>query len=242
MTAQKKNAAPVAAGRGVVEEIHDQALHQYHPKVTEGKGLGLYRWYEFKAKQNLKRKVAALPYANRIAIFRLPQLERLFAHRYACLKPVTLPDDDSGRDDLTLMLCVAVFTGSDARKRMDGLAVRWAPWLHKEEADALIARIRSMPRWFTPDELAWRLKITLSEREGLKLTTMGCIELPNKKARDQYRRNKDNAKRREKRRQKPKKVTVAELAKAEGMSRATYYRKYGPRTKWRETKNAVTKR
>lgn len=200
-------------------------------KATGGKGLGVYRFYQWQAKKSLKERMAKVPRVQRIAVFRLAELERLFKHRYGLM----LPDDDAGRDDIAILISVASYCGRDRRKRMEGLAARWAPWLSKEEVNDLVRGACLNPHWLDKDLLGFRTGLTLEERTALSIGTFGCIELPDKEARERHRRDKDNEKRRQKRREErariPERATVAELAQAEGISRATYYRRHGPRKK-----------
>lgn len=104
-----------------------------------------------------------------IAGIRIGELERLFQSRYGD----TLPDDDSGRDDLVHVAHhFAHLVGGDLE--FTAWARRWAPWLTAEEAENLYLRVDGFPVRFTADSLGNRLGVTRAERKELGITTFGA--------------------------------------------------------------------
>src|SRR5215469_13613664 len=101
---------------------------------------------------------------------RLGNLRRLFRHRYG---PV-LPDDDAGRGDLHELL-IAISLGPDADIKMPRAIEVWAPWIKQGEMDALVEHIHRTPlceRKPTAKQLGERLRLTVGERQRLKLWTI----------------------------------------------------------------------
>ena len=63
-------------------------------------------------------------------------LMKLFRHRYGD----QFPDDDAGREDLLVLLCVVSLAQSGADKKMAHTIEMWAPWLSSDEAAEYIDR------------------------------------------------------------------------------------------------------
>ena len=149
----------------------------------------------------------------------------------------TLPDDDAGRDGLTVMLkYVMQANPCRAVSAMLAEARAWAPWMAYEERRKLVERVASTkPLKLKADALAKKLAVTYVERTLLGLTTIGCCDLTRAERNKLTRRRKTGSER-ERRRQAGVKSRSEYLAsqansaesrepwKAKGVSRATWYR------------------
>lgn len=122
-----------------------------------------------------------------LAALRLRDLGRLFAARYGDV----MPDDDAGREDLAIVLA-HIATLANARNRMAGCLAQWAPWMTTGEARTMIGEALTAARYWTADQLAWRLHLTAADRATLGITTIGAVDL-NKAARARLRKAKARA-------------------------------------------------
>jgi hypothetical protein len=109
-----------------------------------------------------------------IVTLRMAELFRYFnsSHGYG---GAPLPDDDAGRDDLTLAFQV-LSTTRDAAGRMVSVARVLAPWYPADELATLVADVAAHPRRFKADTIAARLGITAEIRTLLELRTIGAID------------------------------------------------------------------
>lgn len=163
-----------------------------------------------------------------IVALRLADLSTLFRSRYG----VTLPDDDSGRDDIRLAVDHLAALPHPAKAITRWLEI-WAPWLTLAEHRRVIADGIANQRHWKADALAWRLRLTKEERKMLGITTIGAIDMgkaDRTKKRREYQRNWKAAKRREagaKPRREYEAGSVEKLKPwlAEGISRRTWYRR-----------------
>ena len=156
---------------------------------------------------------------------RLRELERIFTSRYG----QTLPDDDSGRDDLLIAAHTIAGLGGEVAKHIVAWAAMWCPWLPKAEAEAIAGRvIANVHRW-RADTLAWRLRLTYAERTTLVVTTIGAVDA-NQAERLKRRKERAAAARRLARRRKPRSQSTSRSKpwEALGISRATWYRRRQP--------------
>jgi hypothetical protein len=127
---------------------------------------------------------------------RITELKILFAFRS---RGETLPDDDSGRDDLfTMANHLAHLDKPDKRIRV--YAARVAPRCDADETDELIAAVMRKPLKWTADALAERLRLDDATRAMLGITTIGAIDC--KKAKRAGRRRKLNTEAKRQRRLK----------------------------------------
>jgi hypothetical protein len=140
----------------------------------------------------------------------------------------TLPDDDSGRDDLfTMANHLAHLDMPDKRIRV--YAARAAPWCDDDETDGLIATVMRNPRKWSADKLGERLRLDDATRAMLQITTIGAIDC--KKAKRARRREKLAAAREKARRlkagAKPHAQSLSQIRpwEALGISRRTYERR-----------------
>jgi hypothetical protein len=163
------------------------------------------------------------------AAVRISELTRLFDDRWG---PMLLPDSDEGFQAARVM---AHHIGrlKDAPRRISAWLHTCAPWLAMAERERLIAEVEECPLRWTADKLAWKLKITEADRNRLKITTIGATDLP-KAERIKRRKSRKNAARASARRlagamTRPDYLATvrrkAEPWKAEGISRATWFRR-----------------
>jgi hypothetical protein len=99
-------------------------------------------------------------------LFTLREIERLYCRRWRW----TLPDNAAGRDALLLAVHHIAHLGGDTRHKIVAWASLWAPWLEREDAEALAAEVIAKPRRWKSASLGWRLQVTEAERDTLKLT------------------------------------------------------------------------
>ena len=216
MSRQNKTAPRAGARKGGNQNQH-QAKPTYNLKLVRGKRNEVRRRYNWQAKQN----ALPIPRDRRLAWLRVAELERLFASRWGA----TLPNDDAGNDDLDIALSHIVLAGGDTLSKMLGFMAHWAPWLPKAKARHRAKRIIANPMRFTADQLAWRMRLDLIEREYLSITTIGAYDCP-KQVRERLRRLKWNQKRRKQTRADflaKSKSKGAKPWKAEGISKAKWY-------------------
>jgi len=159
---------------------------------------------------------------------RVRELERLYRSRYGR----HLPDDDAGRDDLELAF--------NQIARVDACikwAIRWAPWLPREEAKALADQICAAPQWLKALPMGERLGLTDAERTRLEIRTIRPIDVAENDLAERRRRKDRERKALERERvrtTKPTPISQTRPWQAEGISRATWYRQ---RAKAGETKS-----
>jgi hypothetical protein len=111
-------------------------------------------------------------------------------------------------------------------------ADRWCPWMGDDELAVLVRRVLARPYRWRGDTLGEKIGLIDAVRTKLRITTIGAIDVP-KPERERRRRERWNAKRRKLTREQylADTITKAEPWKAEGVSRATWYRRRetGPR-------------
>jgi hypothetical protein len=163
------------------------------------------------------------PADRRMAHFRLPELERIYADRYG---PV-LPDDDAGRSDLFIAFNhIANMTG-DVMARMVAWARMWAPWMGEAEVQWRAARAAQQPLRWKADTLGKLLRLTDADRQRLRIKTIGACDV-SKAERVRRVNERRNAKRQKQTREGYLAANTASRAepwKAEGISRAKWYRR-----------------
>ena len=132
---------------------------------------------------------------NFIGLMRLRDLVRLFHHRYGSL---TLPDDDSGREDLAVALDHIV-QRSDGALFLHRWVRSWAPWISESELETMVS---AAGRAWTATALGTHLGLTDEERTDLKITTIapcGLTEAEWKEIRKSRKRQRDRDTKRRKR-------------------------------------------
>jgi hypothetical protein len=159
-------------------------------------------------------------------------LLKLFRHRWGHV----LPDDDSGRDDLWLLVTNVSLAAAEPEKKMHHVIEMWAPWMSTEEREAYVKHVWGLDiyeRTPTAKELGERLGLTNTEREALKLWPFLPIDKTEEELAEQAK-VRERERRARKRREKgirTREAYLAELARkprpwvAQGISRAAYYRK-----------------
>lgn len=181
--------------------------------------------YSTKQKSN-GRRLRCSP--MQIVALRLNDLATLFRSRYG----ITLPDDDAGRDDLRIAINHLACLPRPRPSIMHWLEI-WAPWMPVAEAAELAGAAIASPRRWKADALAWALRLTMEQRTMLGITTIGAFDVP-KSARTKLRKKRDRERKANQRRAngvKPRKVYEAQSISrakpwiAEGISRATWYRR-----------------
>jgi hypothetical protein len=182
------------------------------------------KWYSTKQKGKRLRRRSPM----QLVTLRLHDLAKLFRGRYGHV----LPDDDAGRDDLSVavhhLACLP-----HPQKPIDHWLELWAPWLTLKERKQIVGDALSNPQRWKADALAWRLRLTAADRHALGITTIGAID-ENKAARAKRRRRRDRERKARLRRAKgiqPRKAYEDQSAEqampwiAEGISRRTWYRR-----------------
>lgn len=163
-----------------------------------------------------------------LVALRLHDLARIFRSRYG----VTLPNDDAGRDDLVVAIN-HLASLSRPRRPITLWIELWAPWLTAAEQRNIVGPALAHPQHWKADALAWRLGLKAEERRMLGVTTIGAIDetrvdrIKRRKLLDKQRK----AKARRAKGAKPRKLYEAQSISnempwiAEGISRATWYRR-----------------
>jgi hypothetical protein len=108
-----------------------------------------------------------------IAALRVAELNREFTDRYGAL---VLPDDDSARDDVEIMLHHLARRTGTPRERIPQWLDSRAPWLVGEERDAMVGKVLANPLRFKADTLAARIGLTAERRTRLNIRTIGSID------------------------------------------------------------------
>jgi hypothetical protein len=158
-----------------------------------------------------------------IVIFRLRDLENLFAYRYG----PTLPDDDAGREDL-YVAASHIFRIGHPEEHIPAWARLWCPWLGKEECDKLIADVARRREWWKAKALGRIMRLDAATRDLLGITTFRAIDQSENK-RTRRRKKQDAARHRALRAKggaKPHAMSAARTKPwlALGISRRTWYR------------------
>src|SRR5437588_2382137 len=143
------------------------------PADAQGRHSEIARRYAWQALQRRKRDNDKPDQSRLITLIRLRELERLFKHRYGRF----LPDDDAGMDDFVVAAHHIAFLRGEVTDHIVAWARAWAPWVRQHEAERLAARVAAEPRKFTADALAWRLRLSMTERTTLKITTIGAFDM-----------------------------------------------------------------
>ena len=211
-----------------------RAFHDYETKTRRRKARLAENARE--ASRRKKHKGPSKPWNMTDA--RIEDMLIVFRRRYGPL----LPDDDCGRDDLELFAQHLAFRRGALVEHLAEFAALYAPWATAEEIAAICEFVGGNRRAFSAHELGQQLRLTQEERDALKhkvIRTHDATDESMKAA----RRAKDRAAKAEKRRKagaKPHAMSAARLKpwKAEGMSKATWYRR---RQKASETNSSAPK-
>jgi hypothetical protein len=182
------------------------------------------KWFSDRQKPGKNKRRSPM----QLLALRMNDLAILFRSRYG----TTLPDDDAGRDDLSIAInhlaCLP-----HPRRPIERWIEIWTPWLTAAEQREIVPPILANPDRWKADALAWRLRLTMEERMTLGITTIGAVD-QNKGARAKRRKRLDRerkAKARRSKGSKPRKLYEAQSVEAqmpwidEGISRRTWYRR-----------------
>ncbi|MFT4115596.1 hypothetical protein [Bradyrhizobium sp.] len=184
----------------------------------------VYAWGQKERKAPQRRGSASLK-----AQIMLRELERLWTHRYGGV----VPNDDAGADDLWIAAQLIRARRGDVVAKVVAWARVWAPWCSAAEAAALAAHVLRRPYKFKADTLGEKVGLTYAERQALGITTIGSTDV-GPAERERLRRERYNAKRREKRRAagvKPREMYEQNSIESEapweaaGISRSTWQRR-----------------
>lgn len=194
------------------------------------------KWFSTKHKSGKRKR----PSPMQLIGLRMRDLCILFRSRYSGHD--RLPDDDAGREDLFVavnhLACLA-----HPRNHITNWIDTWAPWLTAGEQREIVGRALANPQRWTADQLAWRLRLTKEQRNMLGITTIGAID-ESKAARTKRRREREKQRRKASRRAKgalprqeyeQRAISRAKPWEAEGISRATWYRRRRETSSCRET-------
>jgi hypothetical protein len=132
------------------------------------------RHAEIDARYDWHRKQERAVRPRDIGAIRIHELERLFRHRYGSN---TLPDDDSGRDDLRIVVeHLMGMAYSEERFAIGSWSSRWAPWISEQDLEQLVDDAGAHPRGWSAQALGEALGLTYAERKALKITTIQCVD------------------------------------------------------------------
>jgi hypothetical protein len=170
---------------------------------------------------------------ERIRRLRAGELQRLFLHRWGPL----LPDDQSGREDLWLLMLNASLATAEPEKKMNHVIDLWAPWMGDEERAGYVKHVWGLDlyqRIQTGREIGNLLRLTNAERVKLKLWQFKPIDATDEELEAQRKARRLENKRAKRRAKgvRPREVYLAELASkpkpwiAEGISRRTWERRH----------------
>jgi hypothetical protein len=163
---------------------------------------------------------------------RLAELERLFAHRYGRF----LPDDDDGRDSMHIVADHIAMMRGDVVGHIVAFARAWCPWMATDEATRIAEQRAASPLKYTATRLGWRLGLTKQERDLLDMRTIRYVGQSDevmkaeKLAKDRRRKRRKRAERKVAT-PRPVPLSRSQPWLAEGISRATWYRKRAHETK-----------
>ena len=133
------------------------------------------------------------------------------------------PDDDAGRDDLSVALELRASRG-EGEPALRRYVASSAPWMTEEETSQLLDRVYANPVKFRADTLGLRIGLSDADRTRLGITTIGGFDFP-RAARLARRQAKKNARRTAKRRAKG--VRPREQYLLEALSRTRPWEAFG---------------
>jgi hypothetical protein len=140
---------------------------------------------------------------------------KLFRHRWG----TELPNDDSGRDDLWLLVTCVSLAAAEPKRKMRHVIEMWAPWMLAEERDAYVEHVWGLDiyeRTLTGREMGERLGLTNAERETLKLWRFRPFDKTDEEL-GQLAKERERDRRASKRRQRGVKTRAEYLAEQKAM-------------------------
>lgn len=162
------------------------------------------------------------------AHIRISELERIFSHWYGTF----LPDDAEGRHMLAAYADSICFTAGSVLEKLVGFIRARAPWaLPEAEAIAEAAELASV--WQDADEMANRIRLSLADRDLLKVGTIGAVEVTKRQRKalqKKKRRDRETARRRAKGAKPRAEYEAQSISRAKpwealGISGRTWYRR-----------------
>jgi hypothetical protein len=187
----------------------------------------------------LRKRKPKLQDPNFISRLRVREIERIIRHRWG-----VVPDTDDA--DHTIRL-VAYHLKPLARKSLAAVLShwchRWAPHIPQETIRGIAWQVNRWPRDLKADTLAQHLRLTDAERTRLGITTIGAIDMNHAKRRQRRAKRQQTWKKKARMSNPSYRSREEYLAnslsrtkpwKAEGISRATWYRRQretGPATR-----------
>jgi hypothetical protein len=135
------------------------------PEIVAKKHAEIAERYAEKEQRREKRPPLGM------AWLRIHELGRLFQHRWG----PTLPDDDSGREDLLIAMHHLAQTGGNPRKAMKNCADICAPWMGADDLDQMIDRVIRRPLRWTAQKLGELVNLTEAERTHLRINTFRSV-------------------------------------------------------------------
>lgn len=165
-----------------------------------------------------------------IAALRVAELDREFTDRYGGM---VLPDDDSARDDIEIMLHHLARRSREPQRKIPQWLGARAPWLTGDERDTMVAKVLANPLRFRADTLAARIGLTAERRARLKIRTIGAIDQTAAERKEARRRGSIERKRAKRRAagipQRPEQsgqsITARAPWEAAGICRRTWFRR-----------------
>jgi hypothetical protein len=157
-------------------------------------------------------------------------LMKLFRHRYG----YQFPDDDAGRDDLFVLVCVVSLAPAASDLKIAHTIEMWAPWMQPDEREMLVEHVNRLTifdRMPAAKELGERLNLTNAERERLRLWPIKPVDMTVEQLMEQ-RKTKERERQTQRRRAngvRPRVATPKPL-EAEGIPRSTWYRRHSGTT------------
>ncbi len=165
------------------------------PSVVKARLAEIKRRYRRKRRRHSSR--------TQFAAIRISELNRVIRARYGhFMEPrAELPNDETGRAIVVIVAHHLVRLAGTPQARLLNWARDWAPWLSVVQIDAVLHEVIDSPQTWKADTLAWRLRLTDTERSALRIGTIGAIDC-NKHQREARRRKNTRLRERERRRQK----------------------------------------
>ncbi|HEY8336710.1 MAG TPA: hypothetical protein VIQ05_23200 [Tardiphaga sp.] len=108
-----------------------------------------------------------------MSTLRVAELNRLFTDRY---RGMLLPDDDSGRADIRLMVHHISRRHAAPEPHIEAWLADRAPWFTGEEKETLLDAAIAHPLKFKADTLGGHLRLITEERSRLRIRTIGPID------------------------------------------------------------------
>lgn len=165
-------------------------------------------------------------------MLRLREVEQVISNRHGGMIPD--PEDTDDRETCLAYIKAAAF--SLTNQCMFNWCLKWAPWARDDEIAIIISAAKRRRRMMTANGVAGLIHVTWEQRRRLKLKTIGAYDLTEEQRAEKAReckRERDRNKKAEARRvngckarasYEAQSLSSTEPWKAEGISRATWYR------------------